>query len=88
MIKLKVSVTNQPIKNGRSTTITSSWKELPVTHIKRASFHSYRAKVYDPEKNAPHDLKAHMGECWLWFRKKDNTHVKLPVLKEDEIAEI
>lgn len=60
--------------------------KLPVTQIVKVDHHHYLAKIHEPEVNAPDQLMAHRGECWLLFRKKDNPHVKLPVLQVGENA--
>lgn len=47
----------------------------------------YKALVHQPEINAPYN-RVDDGECWIYFNKSDNKHIKFPVLKYMEKAEL
>jgi hypothetical protein len=91
MIELHMHINNAPILNGNVTTHGSDKKLTPVTKLRNrghTGYPQYEALIHEPEKNAPYNHQWPKGEAWQWFVKKENTHVKLPVLAPGETVDV
>jgi len=83
MVELLVSVNKKPVNLGNGVTQHGYIDTLcMVDKVKMTYNGNYYAHLVDKENDAPFNPKEEWGS-WVSFLKKNNKHVKLPVIRTE-----
>jgi len=84
--RISLYVSNKPIQKNGCTTITESFKSVRVDKVRLTPLGSqphYEARLSHPKEDAPYNRSRFSEtEVWRLFRKSENPHLKIPVLRE------
>jgi len=81
MIELLVSVNKKPVDLGNGITRHSSINKLCAIDKIRMTYNGhYYAHLVNKESDAPFNSGGEWGS-WVGFFKKENKHVRLPIIK-------
>jgi hypothetical protein len=88
---INTSISSEPVIIPGGRRIGSQPAYLAVTKIRNVgAFNTphYEALVFDNKVTAPYDGEWPEGELWIGFFKSKNKHIKFPVLKYGETADV